>query len=215
MYIIDETYFQATKREIPNLDEADSRSFVELERLVDYYSRLFMSYILTVDELTEFNTFLVNGIFPSVTTGIPQKWIDLVNGASYQSNGVDLVWNGLIYTKGTYKGSVIADFVYSFWLETQVSYMTGVGDSKGNPKGAVLVNPTQRYVNVWNEFVMQYQDCLSSYRGCQYGNYYRPGGYWIYNHNKEVSLMQFLSDNQTDYTNENRNFFEVKNQLGL
>lgn len=221
MYIIDDTYFQAPKREIPNLNEADSKSFAELQILVDYYGRLFMSYILTPDELTEFNSYLVNGIFPLVTTGIPQKWIDLVNGTTYTSNDIDLIWNGLIYSKGTYKGSVLADYVYSFWLELQASYMTGVGDAKGQPKGAILVNPTQRIVTVWNDFVLQYQDCLLSYRGSQYGNYYPAYpyngmvGYWIYNQNKEVSLIQFLSDNQTDYTSENRQFFEVKNQLGL
>ena len=213
MYIIDETYFQTPKREIPNLDEADSKSFVELERLVDYYGRLFMSYILTPEELTEFNTFLVNGIFPSVTTGIPQKWIDLVNGVTYESNDVNLVWNGLIYSKGTYKGSVIADYVYSYWLEAQVSYMTGVGDAKGQPKRAILVNPTQRVVNIWNEFVGQYQEVWTYSNGWNWFNY---NLYPVcYTQNNEVSLIQFLQDNQTDYTSENRQFFEVKNQLGL
>lgn len=213
MYIIDDTYFQTPKREIPNLDEADSKSFVELERLVDYYGRLFMSYILTPDELTEFNSYLVNGIFPLVTTGIPQKWIDLVNGTTYTSNDVDLVWNGLIYSKGTYKGSVLADYVYSFWLESQASYMTGVGDAKGQPKGAILVNPTQRIITVWNDFVLQY----CGFGGYQYNNWCYAG--LIYNSlpysvQGEVSLIEFLSDNQTNYTSENRKFFEVKNQLG-
>lgn len=213
MYIINDTYFQAPKREIPNLDEADSKAFAELEKLVDYYGRLFMSYILTPDELTEFNTFLVNGIFPSITMGIPQKWIDLVNGVTYESNDVDLVWNGLIYSKGTYKGSVIADYVYSYWLESQVSYMTGVGDAKGQPKGAILVNPTQRYVNAWNEFVEQYQ---SNRIGVLHWNNYFPS-YDCYKAgvNGEVSLMQFLSDHSEVYLNDNRRFFQVKNQLGL
>lgn len=213
MYIVNETYFQAPKREIPNLDEADSRAFAELEKLVDYYGRLFMSYILTPDELTEFNTFLVNGIFPSDTTGIPQKWIDLVNGVTYESNDVDLVWNGLIYSKGTYKGSVIADYVYSYWLETQVSYMTGVGDAKGQPKGAILVNPTQRYVNAWNEFVKGYQSDLN-------GNCYPYDIRWLwlrkdYVNTNEVSLTKFITDHSEDYTKKDWYFFEAKNQLGL
>jgi len=221
MYIIDETYFQAPKKEVPNLDEADSRAFAELERIIDDLGRSFMYYFLTPEEVAEFNTYLVNGKFPSDVTGIPQKWVDLVNGKMYTVNDVDLVWNGLLFTKGTYKGSVLADYVYHNWLETQASYMTGVGDAKANPKGANLVNPTQRVVKAWNDFVEMYQDNLPSYRGSLYGNYYplypyNGGvGYWQYYSNKEVSLTQFLSDNQTDYTSENRKFFEVKNQLGL
>lgn len=71
--------------------------------------------------------------------------------------------------------------------------MTGLGDTKGNPKGSSLVNPTQRFVNVWNEFVERYQGCS----------------------NPKVSLLQFVSDNSTDYTSENKKLFELKNQLGL
>lgn len=221
MYLIDETYFQAPKKEVPNLDEADSRSFSELERIIDDLGRSFMYYFLTPEEVADFNIYLVNGKFPSDVTGIPQKWVDLVKGKTYTVNDVELVWNGLLFQKGTYKGSLLADFVYHNWLETQASYMTGVGDAKANPKGANLVNPTQRVVKAWNDFVELYQDNLPSYRGSNYGNYYPAYpyngcvGYWQYYSNKEVSLTQFLSDHQTDYTSENRKFFEVKNQLGL
>lgn len=212
MYIINDTYFQAPKREIPNLDEADSKAFAELERLIDEKCRLFMYYFLTPDEVTEFDSYLVDGIFPTVTTGIPQKWIDLVNGTTYESNGVNLVWGGLIQEKGTSKNSLLADFVYSEWLENQASYMTGVGDAKGNPKGASNVNPTQRIVNVWNKFVEKYQD-TSCNVGYNWFNYHLHP--ICYRQNYEVSLIQFLQDNQTNYTSESRKFFEVKNQLGL
>lgn len=178
MYIINETYFQAPKREIPNLDEADSKSFVELERLIDEYCRLFMYCFLTPEEITDFDSYLVNGIFPTDTSGIPQKWIDLVNGKDS--------WVGLIQEKGTSNNSLLADFVYSKWLETQASYMNGLGDSKGNPKGSSLVNPTQRIVNVWNEFVEKYD-----------------------------SLLKFISENPEDYTSESLQLFELRNQLGL
>lgn len=213
MYIINDTYFQSPKREIPNLDEADSKSFAELERLIDEECRLFMYNFLTVDEVTEFESYLVNGIFPKVTTSIPQKWIDLVNGTTYAINGVDLVWNGLIYSLGTSKQSLLADYVYSIWLETQASYMTGVGDAKGNPKGANLVNPTQRIVNVWNEFVKQYQMAWTYSNGYEWFNYSLYPICYIKNSN--VSLLQFLHDNSEVYTSSNRTFFEVKNQLGL
>ena len=210
MYIIDETYFQAPKREIPNLDEADSKSFAELERLIDEYCRSFMYYFLTPDEVVDFQSYLVDGIFPTITTGIPQKWIDLVNGTNYTSNDVDLVWNGLIYTKGTSKSSLLAAYVYSIWLENQASYMTGVGDAKGNPKGANLVNQTQRVVNVWNEFVEKYQN-----RFTQYSSIYFKWYPECYVQGSNVSLLQFISDHPLDYTKTDSYLFEVKNQLGL
>lgn len=214
MYIINDTDFQAPKREIPNLDEADSKAFAELELLIDEKCRLLLLDFLTVDQFQDLDSYLVDGMFPEDTSGIPQKWIDLVNGVEYTKNDINLIWNGLIYSKGTYKGSLLADYVYYYWLETQASYMTGVGDAKGQPKGAVLVNPTQRLINTWNEFVKQYQSDL-------YGNWHlRFPIYWAWDDRcvrggNEVSLIQFLSDHEEIYPNANRKFFEVKNQLGL
>lgn len=224
MYIINDTYFKSLNREIPNLDEADSRAFAELERIIDEKCRLLLLDFLSVEQFQEFDSYLVDGLFPEnsqpdpmLPNYVPQKWIDLVKGVTYQVNDVDLIWSGLIYEKGTYKGSLLADYVYSFWLEGMASYMTGLGDAKANPKGANLVNPTQRYVNTWNKFVEQYQSDV-----CK--NYWQPNFSFVWDlnypwsfgyKNSEVSLLQFLSDKNEDYPNDNRKVFEVKNQLGL
>ena len=211
MYIIDDTYFQAPKREIANLNEADSRSFVELEQLIDYKCRLFLLYFLTAEEVAELESYLTDGLFPEDTTDIPQKWIDLVNGATYEHQNVSFIWNGLKYSKGTFKGSIMADFVYYHWLVENVSYMTGTGDTKANPKGATSVNPTQRVVRVWNDFVEQYQK--DGFGFCNpYDVYY---GYFNQIQKTDVSLIQFLTDNNEVYPNSNRKYFEIKNQLGL
>lgn len=220
MYIIDDTYFQSPKREVSNLNEADSKSFAELQLLIDEKCRLLLLDFLTVEQFQELDSYLVAGLFPEtyqpdplLPDYVPQKWIDLVKGCTYQVNNVDLIWAGLIYEKGIYKGSLLADYVYSFWLESQVSYMTGVGDAKGNPKGAVLVNPTQRYVNTWNDFVKQYQGVWTYSNGWNWFNYNLHTV--CYSKNHEVSLIQFLQDNNETYPNDKRKFFEVKNQLGL
>lgn len=178
MYIINETYFQAPKREIPNLNEADSRSFVELELLIDEKCRLLLLNFLTFEQFSELNSYLLNGLFPAITTGIPQKWTDLVIGKGN--------WKGLIYSKGTAKSSLLSDYVYYHYLIENVSYMTGIGDTKASSKGAISVNPNQRAVSVWNEFVEQYH-----------------------------YLLHYLNDNNVLFPNENRNVFTVKNQLGL
>lgn len=223
MYIINDIYFQAPKREIPNLDESDSKAFSELERIIDEKCRLLLLDFLTVDQFQELDSYLVNGLFPDnsqpdplLPNYVPQKWIDLVKGVVYTSNDIELKWNGLIYSLGTYNGSLLADYVYHDWLETQVSYMTGVGDAKANPKGAILVNPYQRMVKTWNDFVSAYQGNIYYYSDIwNYGGLFYSIYPFCYNNNQEVSLVQFLSDNNEDYPNDNRKLFEVKNQLGL
>jgi len=216
MYIIDSTYFQAPKREIPNLIEADSKSFAELELLIDEKCRLLLLSFLTKEQVTELESYLAYGLLPVPPTGVPAKWVQLINGTTYVKNDVTLIWNGLIYSKGTYKGSLLADYVYYYWLTENVSYMTGVGDAKANPKGASLVIPTQRIVNTWNDFVKAYQSDYG--RGWVDYDYRMSGVYpwcWNYAQNAEVSLIQFLQDHDETYPNPNRKFFEVQNQLGL
>lgn len=224
MYIIDDTYFKSLNREIPNLDEADSRAFAELERIIDEKCRLLLLDFLSVEQFQEFDYYLVDGLFPEnaqpnpmLPNYVPQKWIDLVKGVTYQVNDVDLIWSGLIYEKGTYKGSLLADYVYSFWLEGMASYMTGVGDAKANPKGATLVSPTQRYVTTWNKFVSQYQsDVLKNCWQPNFSFVCSLNYPWSFGYKgTEVSLLQFLSDKNEDYPNDSRKIFEVKNQLGL
>lgn len=219
MYIIDDTYFKSPKREIPNLNESDSKSFAELELLIDEKCRLLLLDFLTIEQVWDLETYLVDGLLPEgaqpdplLPDYVPAMWIDLIKGVDYQVNDVYLKWNGLAYSKGTYKGSLLADYVYSFWLESQVSYMTGVGDAKANPKGANLVNPIQKWVKSWNDFVLAYQGNRDGY--CDWS------GYLFYRYrtdfkSNEVSLIQFLSDNNETYPNDNRKFFEAENQLGL
>lgn len=213
MYIIDETYFQSPKREVPNLEEADSKTFAELELLIDEKCRSLLLDFLTFEQVTELESYLVDGLLPDPPTGVPQKWIDLINGTTYEKNGVTLIWNGLIYSKGTYKGSLLADYVYYYWLTEMASYMTGVGDAKANPKGANLVNPTQRVVNTWNDFVKAYQGFNGYCSDISYNNLVHS--LMDYNNETNSSLLRFLSDHNEVYPNENRQFFTVQNQLGL
>jgi hypothetical protein len=182
------------------LDEADSKTFANLELLIDENCRLLLRMFLTKNEITELETYLVNGIFPVVTTGIPQKWIDLVNGKGN--------WKGLVYSLGTAKQSLLANYVYYFFLVDEVSYMAGVGDVKALPKGATGVNPTQRIVRVWNEFVREYQGV---------NDYFYHSYTTVFDFNNEFendSLLKFIYDNPI-YLNRNPKIFEFQNQIGI
>jgi hypothetical protein len=200
MYIINDSYFQPNSRAIPNLDEADSKTFANLELLIDENCRLLLLMFLTKAEITELETYLVAGIFPTDTTGIPQKWIDLVNGKGN--------WKGLVYSLGTAKQSLLADYVYYFFLVDEVSYMAGVGDVKAFPKGATGVNPTQRIVRVWNEFVREYQGA---------NDYFYHSYTTVFDFNDQFendSLLKFIYDNPI-YLNRNPKIFEFQNQIGI
>lgn len=223
MYLINDTYFQSLNREVPNLGEPDSRSYGELERIIDEKCRLLMFDFLTVEEVFDFNSYLVDGMFPDVYQPdpllpdyVPQKWIDLVKGKEYTVNDIRFKWKGLIYELGTYKGSLLADYAYSFYLEAMASYMTGVGDAKANPKGANLVSPTQRYVKTWNEFVKQYEGfrVMGWFYDCFDLWIINPGGLYQNQYN-EVSLLGYLNSQTEDFPYRHIVKHEVKNQLGL
>jgi len=223
-YLIDDTFFIGSI-EVSNLDEANSKSLTALNRIIDEKCRLLLLSALSLVNFQEMDSFLVNGKLPDVPESpevdpVPLKWRNLITGCNYTVDGVTKRWKGLYFTEGTYKGSVLANYCFTFYLEENVSYQSGVGEVKAEAKNARGVNSTQKYTTVWNEFLEMYQgsDC---YR--MVGNIYHVGipqydGYYLGyfgNNNNDVSLLQFLSENATDYPDCELCVYDVKNQLGL
>lgn len=96
------------------------------------------------------------------------------------------------------------------------SALSGVGNVVIEAKNATNVNNTQISTTVWNEFVNQYQ---SDYHTRPY-NYIYNGVHvvdWLGYNNESgfVSLVKFLSDNDTDYPDATLKMYDFKNQLGL
>lgn len=214
MYIINDTYFQG-EISIPNIEEAGSRALIELERLIDEKCRLFLHSVLGSELFDELDVLLVDGILP--TTPI-SKWTKLVYGDTYELDSKQIKWDGLCSVLGTSKSSLLADYVYTFFLTESNTFLTGVGEMKSNASGTIMVNSTQRYVSIWNKFLMKYQSDLC-------GNIFDFRDYF-FNYqfsyplhemptNKSVSLVQYLTDNSDDFHNLSLPYFEVKNQLGL
>ena len=215
MYIITPEYFK-DKEEIPNVSESDSKASAELERFIDRFGRLFVQD----HGLTELDQYLVNGLLPAVPASptvdtVPVKWRNLVTGCSYVKNDVTLKWKGLIYELGSYKGSILVDYIFYHWLKDHNSYVTQLGEVKANVKGASQKNITETLYTTWNSFVKQNQHDLNF--NYYFGNYWN--GYtfdWnCESSNSEVSLLQFLDDNAEDYTGYISKHYEIKNQLGL
>ena len=201
MYIIDETYF-IKELYVPNLNEMDSDTLTTLETAIDRYSRQFLRDALGNVLFTELDSHITDGVLDA---GAPQKWLDLVNGVDD--------WKGLAFTEGTYKGSILAKYVYYYWLKDAVSNVTGTGEKVITATDALAVNPTQRLTNIWNDFIEDNQGRfhLNTY---SYGYEYYYLNYSPCN-DVNYSLIRFLSDKSEDYSDANKKVYEIKNQLGL
>lgn len=212
MYIIDQTYF-TRELSIPNINEVQTEAFETLEYFVDEYVRQLLRDALGIEIFNELDTYVIDGAFDS--TGAPQYIIDLVEGKEYVKSGVTYKWSGLISTQGVFKKSLLANYVYYQWLKNSFSTQSGVGEVTLNPQNANLVNPTQKLVTAWNSFVTMYQNA-----NCVYPNVYYKGHTqvidWLgYNVNTEVSLIEYLNDNDSDFSTATLRVYEYQNQLGI
>jgi hypothetical protein len=220
MYLIDETFFIG-KYAIAGLEDTDATASTELEYLIDEKGRLLLQKAFGNNVLyDDFNTYIeADGTLDPLA---PQKWKDLVDGVTYTKDDVEYRWRGLTFTEGTWKGSLMTQFVYCSWIEQNVSYLSGVGEVQAAAKNAPAVNSTQRYVTVWNGFVKMYQGGVYNGRfgwhdfgNWQYGYHWSQYNYWNPCDDGTVSLLKFLYDNPEAYPDVKAKVYDVKNQIGL
>ncbi|WP_123910248.1 hypothetical protein [Flavobacterium covae] len=214
MYIIDQTYFNK-QYTIPNINEMDSDNLTVLTQYIDEFGRLFMQNLLGFELFKAFDSYVVNGVLDNSS---PQKWKDLINGKEYtDSNGVLQKWQGLAYTQGSLKKSVIVPFVYTEWLKDKASQMTGTGEKVVQAQNAVSVNPSQRIINTWNDFVSEYQGLTNQTKE---GVFYYHNGVMVRDYRLNaskgfVSVVQFILDHPNDYPNVEVSYYKPINSFGL
>ena len=137
MKIIDLSYF-VNEREIPNL--SDNATLVsnnaKLEQLVDKYEFEFIFMALGFTLGNEF-------IEALELESLPEKWEKFLNG--------DGTWKGLKKTYGTYKNSLIADYVYCSWMyDNEVDATAKGGDFKHSNWDLI--------VRAWQSFYVWYYE---------------------------------------------------------
>lgn len=208
MYIINASHFNG-KLSIDNINESNNAISEEVELYVDEKVRLLLQNVLGVVLFAEFNGYVVNGVLPNTA---PQKWKDLVDGKTYTKDDKTYKWNGLIYSEGLMKKSLLADFVYHEWRTDKL-----LKDVVIDPKNATVTNQNSFLVDVWNGFLNQYQD---GYSECFVkANLITRDCIEIENHYKDnVSLLRFLKDKETDYPNAKLYVFPnatYSNSLGI
>lgn len=212
MYIIDQTYF-TRDLSIPNINEMQTEAFDNLNSFVDEYVRQLLRDALGIEIFNELDSYVIGGAFDG--TGAPQYIIDLVNGKEYVNSGTTYKWSGLISTQGVFKKSLLANYVYYQWLKNNFSTQSGVGEVTINPQNANLVNPTQKLVSVWNTFLLMYQNMNTCYPSVYYKGHTQVIDWLGINANTEVSLIQYLNDNDTDFSTATLRVYEYQNQLGI
>jgi len=210
MYIINETYF-IKELNIPNDNSIDvSGSTTPFESYIDKESRLCLQNALGSVLFAELDSLVVGGTY--VPDG--SKWDQFIEGETYDFQGVSYTWKGLIFTEGTFKGSVLAYFVYCKWLEFQLSQQTGMGEAKGSAINSQSMNATHRYVNTWNNFIELYQgsersESFSFVNGVPFLDYFGANG------GSYVSLITYLKHKKDDFENASLKMYEAKNTLGI
>lgn len=121
-----------------------------------------------------------------------QKWKDLVDGVTFD----DKRWNGLRYEFGTKKISLIAFYVYFYYLGSDFTSYTTVGVQQPNAENSINQTPNQKQANAWNEFVRMYNG--SDVYGRNYSffrNWNGEGMQWngSSRDTNDVSLYEYMS----------------------
>ena len=212
MYLINETYF-IKELSVPNINEMDADNLTILTQYVDEFARKLLKDALGYDLFKELDTNITSGV---LDVGAHQKWLDLVNGCEYTKDGKTYKWNGLIFTEGLHKSSLLAKFVFYHWLKDNVTTITGTGEKSIKSVNADSVNSNQRLVTVWNDFVSEYQGSNTRFPTVWYKgatkviDWFGSGESFGY-----VSFIQFLTDNETNYPGATLITYSLQNQFGL
>jgi len=87
-------------------------------------------------------------------TPLPEKWDRLINGYTYDYNGVTIRWNGLINSD---KVSFIAYYVYCQYLKAQQFKPAQAGTVQPQNENSVVVDGIANHTAGWNRFVFEYE----------------------------------------------------------
>lgn len=74
----------------------------------------------------------------------------LVNGITFEKNGQLYVWDGF---KNDIKQSIIANYVYYFYLRSNVTITTSTGESRPETENSTGATPAFKVMRAWDEML--------------------------------------------------------------
>ena len=182
--IIDHTYFIG-ERNIPGTGKLDVQ-----ERL---------NYFIAKYEPKLLRALLGDSLYAAYKAGIAAgtpdaKWLALKNGKTYQeANGKTKIWTGFTVVDGINKFSLIADYVYFYWMRDNASQSTAIGEVRNLTKESKPVSPEDKMRNAWNSMAEWIWE-LAHFLNCHTEDYPQ----WL-----EHDVLQMLKD------------FKPLNRLGI
>jgi len=219
--IIDKSYFKGNLR-IPNVqtdlaplgDRTGNQ--VDLDEYVLLYEKELMIYALGYEAYKSFiASFDGNG---DVLPGADQRWKDLIDGKEYtNAQGTLVKWEGLRYQLGAFKYSLIADYVFSKFLNDHSRTFSGTGMVKEGATGATVESSIPRVAESWDTFIDKYQGTSEV---SDYPKLVQKAGLigidWSNSHDDiNITLFRFLSDNESEYTDVKFSHFGRINSFGI
>jgi hypothetical protein len=194
--IINAQYFQTKELYIPNsvaqpsIGSVSPSAVTQLNEEIESIEQSLLLDILGYEQLQELNAqFEPNGDWIANPV---QKWVDLVDGKDD--------WKGLRYTIGTKKISLIAYYVFFYYLGMDFQTYSTTGMQIPMAENSQTNNPSVKQVSVWNKFIRMYVgrgmydngDVSSNWNG----DYISFGDTMIGN---EVTLYRYLTNNRDIY----------------
>ena len=178
----------------------------EIDEREDELLLSFLGQEQKVELLAQFNT---DGTWKDDAL---QKWKDLVDGVDYEGKH----WNGLRYTIGTKKISLIAFYVYFWYLKEDFSTYSTTGIQVAQSENALSQLPNEKQTSAWNKFVNMYNG--GSFYGRDYNfssNWNGTMLRWNIGQNNEVSLHDFMNAKSDIYDLSFFKHYDLINSMNL
>jgi hypothetical protein len=210
--IINAQYFQTKELYIPNsvaqpsIGSVSPSATAQLNEEIDSIEQSLLLDILGYEQLQELMAqFDEDGEW---ITDPMQKWVDLVDGIDD--------WKGLRYSIGTKKISLIAYYVFFYYLGTDYQTYSTTGMQIPRAENSLYNDPSVKQTTVWNKFIEMYigdkRYGLPRVENNWNGDFINFSGKIIGN---QVSLYDYLMKNRDLYDTK---YFTIKrriNYMGL
>jgi hypothetical protein len=210
--IINAQYFQTKELYIPNsvaqpsIGSVSPSATAQLNEEIDSIEQSLLLDILGYEQLQELMAqFDEDGEWIADPM---QKWVDLVDGIDD--------WKGLRYSIGTKKISLIAYYVFFYYLGTDYQTYSTTGMQIPRAENSLYNDPSVKQTTVWNKFIEMYigdkRYGLPRVENNWNGDFINFSGKIIGN---QVSLYDYLMKNRDLYDTK---YFTIKrriNYMGL
>lgn len=214
--IIDTSYFLKKDVFIPNavvqpsIGSNTPTSIAQLNAEIDQREYEFTLSFLGDAQNTElYDQFETDGTWK---TSALQKWKDLVDGVEFDGKK----WNGLRYTIGAQKISIIAYYIYFFYLKEDFATYSTTGIQVAKSENATSQLPNEKQTTAWNKFVNMYDGANIQQRNYSFSrNWNGLMLRWNQGERNQVTLLDFFRAKSDVYDTNFISYYGLINPYNL